>query len=126
MLENDSSLKNTPAVFIIGAGGIVNDAHLPAYKIAGFNVAGIYDVNIEKAKAVAEKFSIPAAYENMEQMLGKVTPGVVFDLAVPAHALVALLQKLPDHAVVLMQKPMGENYEQAKQILQITRDKKMM
>jgi len=47
-------------------------------------------------------------------------------MAVPGHAIVGLLQKLPDHATVLIQKPMGENYEQAKQILQITRDKKMI
>ena len=37
-------------IYIIGAGGIVNDAHLPAYKIAGFNVQGIFDINEAKAK----------------------------------------------------------------------------
>ena len=29
-------------IYIIGAGGIVNDAHLPAYKIAGYNVQGVF------------------------------------------------------------------------------------
>lgn len=32
-------------VYIIGAGGIVQDAHLPAYGLAGFEVSGIYDLN---------------------------------------------------------------------------------
>ena len=36
---------------IIGAGGIVNEAHLPAYAKAGFNVVAIYDA---RADAVEE------------------------------------------------------------------------
>src|SRR5947209_10930845 len=31
-------------IAIVGAGGIVNDAHLPAYRKAGFQVVGIYDL----------------------------------------------------------------------------------
>ena len=42
-------------VLIIGAGGIVSDAHLPAYKKANFEVLGIYDPDIEKAKNEIEK-----------------------------------------------------------------------
>lgn len=117
---------NPRPIIIIGAGGIVNDAHLPAYKLAGFNTAGLYDINIKKARDTAVKFSIPVVYENLEQMLKDAPPDGVFDMAVPGHAIVGLLQKLPDRATVLIQKPMGENYEQAKQILQIARDKKMI
>lgn len=126
-MQQDALLpQNGRPIVIIGAGGIVNDAHLPAYKIAAFNVAGIFDINIEKAKATAEKFSIPAVYENMGQMLEQAPANAVFDMALPANAIAAVLQKLPDDAAILMQKPMGENYEQAKQILQITRDKKII
>lgn len=42
---------NSLPIYIIGAGGIVNDAHLPAYTIAGFNVQGIFDINKDKAAA---------------------------------------------------------------------------
>ena len=49
-------------VFIIGAGGIVNAAHLPAYKIAGFNVQGIFDIDHSKAKDTADKFNIPYVF----------------------------------------------------------------
>ncbi len=35
---------------IVGAGGIVNYAHLPAYKKAGFKVVGITDRNREQAE----------------------------------------------------------------------------
>ena len=113
-------------IIIIGAGGIVNNAHLPAYKLAGFNVAGLYDIDIGKARDTAEKFALPVVYENVEQMLSNAPSDIVFDMAVPPGAIVGLLQKLPAHSAVLIQKPMGENYEQAKQILQLTRDKKMI
>ncbi len=45
MLYSTPMPKHHRPIFIIGAGGIVNDAHLPAYRIAGFEVAGIYDIN---------------------------------------------------------------------------------
>ena len=38
---------------VIGTGGIVADAHLPAYKKAGFQVAGLYDRDAAKASALA-------------------------------------------------------------------------
>ena len=40
-------------IVIIGAGGIVNDAHLPAYRLAGLPVAGVYDLDHDKARTVA-------------------------------------------------------------------------
>ena len=49
--------KNNPIV-IIGTGGIVKDAHLPAYKKAGFEVIGLYDVDELKAKELAIDFNI--------------------------------------------------------------------
>lgn len=113
-------------IVIIGAGGIVNDAHLPAYEIAGFKVAGIYDIDVEKAKITAERFSIPVVYESMNGMLEKAPPDAVFDLALPGNVVSEVLEKLPNGAAVLIQKPMGENYEQAKRILQLTRNKKMI
>jgi len=39
---------------IVGAGGIVNYAHLPAYKKAGFKVVGITDRNREQAERTAK------------------------------------------------------------------------
>ena len=114
MQFNVSLPKKPRPIIVIGAGGIVNDAHLPAYQIAGFKVAGIFDINIEKAKNTAKKFSIPVVYENMEQLLDQDPFDVVYDIALPANKIIGVLQELPDGAAVLIQKPMGENYEQAK------------
>ena len=37
--------KKDYAIGICGARGIVNDAHLPAYRKAGFCIGSIYDVD---------------------------------------------------------------------------------
>jgi len=121
-----SFLQYPRPIISIGAGGIVNDAHLPAYKLADFKVAGIYDINLQKARATAEKFAIPVVYEKIDQMLAHAPHDAVFDVALPGNAIAEVLQKLPHGAPVLLQKPMGEDYAQAKQILQITRTNNMV
>lgn len=115
----------TPIV-IIGAGGIVNDAHLPAYQLAGFNVAGIYDVDSEKAHATALRFNIPLVFDSVEDIVRLKLLPVVYDVAVPGSAMLNVLEYLPAGSAVLMQKPMGNNYEEAKAILQYARDKQLV
>ena len=110
-------------IIIIGAGGIVNDAHLPAYKIAGYEVAGIYDVDIEKARSTAERFSIASVFQDMRSA---VSTNAIFDIAVPGVEMLNVLKQLPNNSAALLQKPMGHNYAEAKQILQLTREKKMI
>ncbi|SHL40259.1 Predicted dehydrogenase [Chitinophaga jiangningensis] len=117
---------HTHPVFIIGAGGIVNSAHLPAYQLAGFDVQGIFDLSPEKAAATAASFQIPQVFTSLEQMIQTAPPNVIYDVAVPGSALIAVLQQLPPGARMLLQKPMGEDLEEAEQILSITRTKKML
>jgi predicted dehydrogenase len=126
-MQPDISLssKNIP-IYIIGAGGIVNTAHLPAYKIAGFNVQGIYDIDNTKAVATAAKFNLSNVFTGVAEMMAHAPANAVFDVAVPGSQTIALLHQLPVGATVLLQKPMGENYEDAKEILEITREKKML
>lgn len=113
-------------IYIIGAGGIVNTAHLPAYRIAGFNVQGIFDIAPDKANMTAKKFSIPKVFNGLKEMIAAAPGDAVFDVAVPGSQTIPVLQQLPDGAAVLLQKPMGENYDEAKQILQRVQQKKML
>lgn len=117
-------LKPRP-IYMIGAGGIVNDAHLPAYQLASFPVAGIFDLDKNKAEGLAKKFDIPMVFENLEHMLQHAPREAVFDAAVPGSAMIPILKQLPDEAAVLLQKPMGEDLDQAREILQISKDKKL-
>ena len=113
-------------IYIIGAGGIVNTAHLPAYQIAGFNVQGIFDIVSEKAEATAKNFSIPKVFTDLREMIVDSPANAVFDVAVPGSQTIPVLKQLPEGAVVLLQKPMGENYDEATQILQLVQQKKML
>jgi predicted dehydrogenase len=107
------------AIHIIGAGSIVADAHLPAYKKAGFQVASITDLNESRAKSLASKYLIPNTYSSVIRLLENVDENDIFDLAVPANIIEQILKLLPKNSAVLIQKPMGENYESAKKIAEV-------
>lgn len=106
-------------IVIFGAGSIVVDAHLPAYRQAGFAVAGLYDPDRAKAEALAARHGT-RAFAAMDEALAGGT-GVVYDLAVPPDAVPGILRALPEGAVVLIQKPMGGDLAAATEILSICR-----
>ena len=49
---------NPNPIVIIGTGGIINDAHMPAYKKAGFEVLGVYDIDTTRSQETAKKWGI--------------------------------------------------------------------
>jgi predicted dehydrogenase len=110
-------------IVVIGAGGIVHDAHLPAYRKAGFPVAALVDVNREKALGLAKQFGIPHVSDTIAEAIRYAPADAVFDVAVPAKAIAGILRQLPDGAAVLIQKPMGETLAEAVEILEICRKK---
>lgn len=116
--------KTPKKIVIIGTGGIVTGSHLPAYKLAGYPVVGVYDQIYEKAEAAAKEFNIPYVSKTLDELIAYgIKEQAVFDIAVPASKTAEILEQLPDNAAVLMQKPMGESIEQAKRILEICRRK---
>lgn len=112
-------------IVAIGAGGIVRDAHLPAYAKCGFSVAGVYDPDQERARALAHDFGIEVVYESLPEAIARAPESAVFDVATPATAVADIARALPDGAAALLQKPMGENLEQARAIRDICREKKL-
>jgi predicted dehydrogenase len=110
--------KKFPIV-CIGAGGIVRNAHLPAYKMCGFDVAGIYDVNQAYADDLANQFDIPLVANSLEELIIKAPKDAIFDLATPPKSYAAILEALPDGAYVLIQKPIGETLYEAEEIVRI-------
>ena len=112
------------AIVVIGAGSIVNDAHLPAYKLAGFEVAGIFDLDREKAALTAKKFGVPVVCDSLSDLVNLAREKkCVYDMALPASAIISTLKQLPNDIGILIQKPMGENLQEARRILQICREK---
>ena len=113
--------KNKIPIVIIGAGGIVSDAHLPAYKKANFKVIGIYDPDENKAKECANKFSIDKIYSSEEEAFNE--DNVIFDIAVPPQVLLSVVKKIPENSICQLQKPMGNSMEEAKEIKELIKSK---
>jgi len=119
---------NTPSrprpIVIIGAGGIVRTAHLPAYQRLALPVAGLFDVNPQAARDTAERFGVPHVFGSLGEAVN--VPDAVFDVAVPGDQILGVLGMLPEGAPVLIQKPMGDNLETARRILAVSRERMLV
>jgi predicted dehydrogenase len=113
-------------IIIIGAGGIVRAAHLPAYAKAGFPVAALMDVAPGKAEELARSAGVPKSFTTVSAAAGAAPPNAVFDVAVPASEVLGVLAQLPDGATVLIQKPMGETLAEATEIRDLCRQKRLV
>lgn len=106
--------SRTRPITLIGAGAIVTDAHLPAYRKAGFPVAGIYDIDRDRARSVAERFGIPTVHPDLASAAAAST---IFDIALPPGAVLDTVAALPRGAVALIQKPLGRDLAEATRIV---------
>jgi len=112
-------------IALIGAGGIVRDAHLPAYARAGLPVASVTDLDAGRAGAVAADFGIPATHSDVAAAVAAHRNEAVYDVAVPPDAIRHVLPLLPDGAAVLIQKPFGPTQKEARHLRGICREKKL-
>jgi predicted dehydrogenase len=110
-------------IVVIGAGGIVADAHLPAYRLAGFEVAGLYDLDQARAESLAGTWNT-RAFSSLEEAIS--VPDAVFDLALPPSAHLSVLPHLPEGAAVLLQKPMGRDLDEASDILALAEQRRLI
>ena len=110
-------------IVTIGAGSIVADAHFPAYRKAGFPIAGLFDLDHARAERVAGEFGVERVFASLDEAVA--VPDDVIDLATPPAAHLDVLRKLPDGAAALVQKPMGRDLGEATAILELARAKKL-
>jgi predicted dehydrogenase len=110
-------------IVILGGGGIVRTAHLPAYAKAGFPVIAIADSAAGKAAGLAAEFRAGRGFDSVTEAVQFAPADAVFDIAVPASQITSILPLLPKGASVLIQKPMGETLEEARTIREICRSR---
>ena len=110
---------NPKPIVIVGAGGIVREAHLPAYQKAGFDVLGVFDTTPEQSRSLATDWNIPTVFQSLEDTIEECGTDVVYDLATPPAAIADILEVLPEKAAVLIQKPMGSNLADARRIREL-------
>lgn len=102
---------------IVGAGAIVNAAHLPAYRKAGFKIAGIMDVNTEIAQQTAKKFEVSTVYPDLAAMISDPQVDII-DIAVPPWHQRKLVEEITASGKhVLCQKPLSNVFSEAVSIV---------
>ncbi|MFW6775012.1 Gfo/Idh/MocA family protein [Nocardioides sp. CPCC 205120] len=72
-------------IAVVGAGAIVDVAHLPAYRAAGLEVVGIHDIDATRAEDVARRHGIDRVYGSLDEVLADERVQVI-DVAVVATA----------------------------------------
>ena len=112
---------NPKPVIIVGAGGIVRDAHLPAYAKAGIPVKGVTDIDAGRAASLASDFGLSQTYATLEEAIADNGTEAIYDIATPPHVIAGIVEKLPEGAAALIQKPMGADQAQAREIRDICR-----
>jgi predicted dehydrogenase len=106
---------------IVGCGGIVQASHLPAYRMAGFRVAGLWNRTAETARAVAGRFDIPKVFPSWQDLVQSPEIEVV-DISLPPHLqpeVAIAAAKAGKH--ILIQKPMAISYPAAVSIVEAAR-----
>ncbi len=106
----------------IGAGFIMDECHLVAYRAAGFNPLAIASRRVETAQRVAARHGISRCYGTVDELLADRAVEVV-DVAVPPDAVRSVIDRVvarADHVRgVLVQKPLGVNYAEAREIVRL-------
>jgi predicted dehydrogenase len=110
-------------IALIGAGGIVRNAHLPAYRKGGLPVTAVVDRNPERARELAGEWGIGIAGATLADVLPQLREPHIFDVAVPGAAVLEVLREIPKGAPVLVQKPMGGTLREAEAIVAVCHER---
>lgn len=101
----------------IGAGFIMRDCHLVAYRSARFNPVAITSRDLAKAQSVAEMHAIPTVHSSIDALLADESIEVL-DIAVPPDVQPEILMraaKCRHLRGILAQKPLAMSVRQARE-----------
>lgn len=105
----------------LGAGFIMRDCHLVAYRQAGFNPVAIASRNPERAQEVGDRFGISQIHGSYQDLLAD--PQVeVLDIAVPPDVQPELIRQAVKHKNlrgILAQKPLALSYREARECVEL-------
>ncbi|MEO6533515.1 MAG: Gfo/Idh/MocA family oxidoreductase [Pseudolysinimonas sp.] len=109
-------------IAIVGAGGIVDGQHLVAYRKAGLEVVGITDVDLDRARDVADRHGIPRVYADLDELLADDRVKVV-DIAVPVAQQPPIFRAaVAAGRHILSQKPFTVDPETARELAGLAAD----
>jgi predicted dehydrogenase len=87
-------------------------------------VSGIFDVNPEASRDRARAFEIARVFGSIDEATA--TPGAIFDVAIQPENIASVLERLPPGTAVLIQKPMGRDLTDARRIVAICRQRRLI
>ena len=116
-LEPDVTVRNRDfRIGAIGAGMIMADVHLEAYRQADFTVAAIASRTKSKAEALAERYGIPVVHDTPTDLIEDPSIDII-DIAYPPDQQPALIRHAlaqPHVKGILAQKPLALTLDEAR------------
>src|SRR5476651_502418 len=105
----------------IGAGFIMRDCHLVAYRQAGFNPVAITSRTLANAQAVAAQHKISCVHRHIAELLADKSIEIL-DVAVPPDMQADVLRQATEHGDhlrgILAQKPLAMSLKDAKDVVE--------
>jgi predicted dehydrogenase len=109
-------------VAFVGAGGIVATAHLPAYRKAGLEIVGVYDVDRAKAQAFARDHALARTYSSLDELCADEAVEVV-DVAVTPWSQDEIVRAaIAAGKHVLAQKPLALQSATAEELVRFAEE----
>jgi predicted dehydrogenase len=106
----------------VGAGFIMADCQLPAYRAAGLHPVAITSRSRDKAAVVAARHGVSTVHDTLDELLADTRVEIV-DLAVPPDEQLGLIERVcaaPRRVRgILAQKPLGVDLAQAKRAVAV-------
>lgn len=113
------------AIGCIGAGFIMADCHLVAYREAGFRPVAVWSRSLSKARQCAERHAIPRVHTDWRDVLQDPEVEVV-DIAVPPLEQPEILRECVRYSGkirgVLAQKPLALDLGEARELVDLLRE----
>lgn len=115
--------KRDYGIGIVGCGGIVRHAHLPAYRQFGYRVTGCCDIDPAAVAAVREQFDVPFGTTAVEELIYRDDVEII-DLAVHASVRREVMEVVSRAGKpVLSQKPFAMTWDDAAAMVAMCRER---
>ena len=106
--------KHTVGIIGLGFGR----AHIPAFQVSGCEVVALCQRNQETARAMAQRYNVPAVFERWEEMLDQAKPDIVVIASPPHLHREIALRALGQGAHVLCEKPLAMTAAEGREMVE--------
>jgi predicted dehydrogenase len=108
---------------IVGAGAVVEDLHLPAFRgLPQVKLAALCEPDPTRARRLQDRSAIPRAYATLDELLADDAAVDFVDIATPAHTHYELVRQALEAGLhVLVEKPLALTARQGAELDELAR-----